>query len=225
VDLSFRAIALTLKSRLHAEVCRALKNVFDRWDRNRNRAGAVCTALTRGDQSTGTGNSETAARPLMLDSGEGELRTRRIHSNNSSPASSQFILKVSPKNNGSQHLVAGTELLAPGATLPKHRHLVQDEILLIQGGTAHVWLGTQERDLRSGGLVFIPANTWISGKNIGATPIELTFVFSAPGFEETMRCNSVPAGETPTAITPEQQKDCAHLGHSESAGRVDHSNE
>ena len=101
----------------------------------------------------------------MLDSDEGELRTRRIHTDSSSPASSQFILKVSPKNNGSQHLVAGTELLAPGATLPKHRHLVQDEILLIQGGTAHVWLGDQERDLHAGGLVFIPANTWISGKN------------------------------------------------------------
>ena len=105
-------------------------------------------------------------RPLMLESDEGELRTRRIHTDSSSPASSQFILKVSPKNNGSQHLVAGTELLAPGATLPKHRHLVQDEILLIQGGTAHVWLGDQERDLHAGGLVFIPANTWISGKNM-----------------------------------------------------------
>ena len=184
-------------------------------------AGLVGTAVSRADQSAGAPSSETTARPLMLDSDEGELRTRRIHTDSSSPASSQFILKVSPKNNGSQHLVAGTELLAPGATLPKHRHLVQDEILLIQGGTAHVWLGDEERDLHAGGLVFIPANTWISGKNIGATPIALTFVFSAPGFEETMRCNSVPAGETPTPITPEQQKDCAHLGHSESAGRLD----
>ena len=184
-------------------------------------AGLVGTAVSHADQSAEAPSSETTARPLMLESDEGELRTRRIHTDSSSPASSQFILKVSPKNNASQHLVAGTELLAPGATLPKHRHLVQDEILLIQGGTAHVWLGDQERDLHTGGLVFIPANTWISGKNIGATPIALTFVFSAPGFEETMRCNSVPAGETPTPITPEQQNDCAHLGHSESAGRLD----
>ena len=131
-----------------------------------------------------------------------------------------FLLKVSPKNNGSRHLVAGTEILAPGATLPKHRHLLQDEILLIQSGTARVWLGEQERDLHAGGLVFIPANTWISGKNIGTEPIALAFVFSEPGFEDTMRCNSVPAGETPTTITPEQQSDCAHLGHSESAGRL-----
>jgi len=157
----------------------------------------------------------------MLDRDEGELRTRRVHTDGSSPASSQFLLKVSPKNNGSEHLVVGTELLAPGAALPKHRHLIQDEILLIQGGTAHMSLGEEERDLHTGGLVFIPANTWISGKNVGDTPITLTFVFSAPGFEETMRCNSVPAGETPTPITPEQQKDCAHLGHSESGGRLD----
>jgi quercetin dioxygenase-like cupin family protein len=184
-------------------------------------AGVVGIAVSRTDQSANARSADATARPLMLDRDEGELRTRRIHTDSSSPASSQFLIKVSPKNNGSQHLVAGSEVLAPGAMLPKHRHLVQDEILLIDGGTAHVWLGDEERDLHAGGLVFIPANTWISGKNIGATPIALTFVFSAPGFEETMRCNSVPAGETPTPITPEQQKDCAHLGHAESAGRLD----
>jgi len=154
-----------------------------------------------------------------LEKNEGELRTGRIHTDASISASSQFILKVSPKNNGSQHLVAGTEELAPGAAIPKHRHLVQDEILLIQSGKAHVWLGDQESDVHAGGLVFIPENTWIGLKNTGTEPIGLTFIFSAPGFEDTMRCNSLPAGETPTKITPEQQKECAHPGHAESAGR------
>src|SRR6185295_15208469 len=110
-------------------------------------AGVVGTAVSQADQSPGARGPDATAQPLMLDSDEGELRTRRIHTDSSSPASSQFILKVSPKNNGSQHLVAGTELLAAGAALPKHRHLVQDVFLLIQGGTAHVWLGDQERDL------------------------------------------------------------------------------
>src|SRR6185369_13389236 len=113
-------------------------------------------------------------RPLLLEKDEGELRTRRIHTDASVPASSQFMLKVSPKNNGSQRLVAGTEVVAPGATLPKHRHLTQDEIVLVHSGNAHVWLGDQERDLHAGGLVFIPANTWVSLKNIGADPINLT---------------------------------------------------
>lgn len=158
-------------------------------------------------------------KPLLLEKNEGELRTRRIHTDASAPASSQFMLKVSPKNNGSQHLVLGTEELAPGAAIPKHKHLVQDEILLIESGTAHIWLGDQEGDVHAGGLAFIPANTWVSLKNTGTEPLSLTFIFSEPGFEDTMRCNSVPAGETPTQITPEQQTECSHLGHAESASR------
>ena len=179
----------------------------------------LCSAFSQSNQLSTAASSETNVKPLILERNEGELRTRRIHSDASVPASSQFMLKVGPKNNGSQHLVAGTEELAQGAAIQKHRHLAQDEIVLIHSGTAHVWLGDQERDLHAGGLVFIPSNTWVSLENIGTEPISLTFIFSAPGFEDTMRCNSVPAGETPTQITPEQQKDCAHLGHAENASR------
>ena len=179
----------------------------------------IGSAFSQSNQSSSVPSSGTTVKPLVLEKNEGELRTRRIHTDASISASSQFVLKVSPKNNGSQHLVAGTEELAPGAAIPKHRHLVQDEILLIQSGKAHVWLGEEESDVHAGGLVFIPENTWISLKNTGTETIGLTFIFSAPGFEDTMRCNSVPAGETPTKITPEQQKECAHLGHAESAGR------
>jgi quercetin dioxygenase-like cupin family protein len=175
--------------------------------------------LSQSNRSIPVPGPEAVAKPLLLEKNEGELRTRRIHTDNTAPASSQFMLKVSPKNNASQHLVAGTEDLAPGAAITKHRHLVQDEIVLIHSGKAHVWLGDQERDLHPGGLVFIPANTWISLKNTGAEPVSLTFVFSAPGFEDTMRCNSVAASETPTQITPEQQEECAQLGHSDRTGK------
>lgn len=177
------------------------------------------SSFSQSDQNSSATNSVIAVKPMILEKNEGELRTRRIHTDGSISASSQFLLKISPKNNGSQHLVAGTEELAAGSAIPKHRHLTQDEILLIENGKAHVWLGDMESDVHAGGLVFIPENTWISLKNTGAEPVGLVFIFSAPGFEDTMRCNSVPAGETPTRITPEQQKECAHLGHAESAER------
>jgi quercetin dioxygenase-like cupin family protein len=180
---------------------------------------ASLCGFSQSNRSIAVPGAEAVAKPLLLEKNEGELRTRRIHTGNTAPPSSQFMLKVSPKNNASQHLVAGTEDLAPGAAITKHRHLVQDEIVLIHSGKAHVWLGDQERDLHAGGLVFIPANTWISLKNTGTEPVSLTFIFSAPGFEDTMRCNSVAASEIPTPITPEQQEECAHLGHSERAGK------
>jgi quercetin dioxygenase-like cupin family protein len=196
-----------MKSRITRSVSIAVALMF----------GGLCSMYSQLNPPSAAPGSETDAKPLLLERNEGELRTRRIHVDQSTTASSQFMLKVSPKNNGSQHLVAGTEEVAPGATLPKHRHLVQDEIVLVHSGTAHVWLGDQERDLQAGGLVFIPANTWVSARNIGNEPVSIMFIFSAPGFEDTMRCNSVPAGQTPTEITPEQQRECAHLGHAENA--------
>ena len=63
--------------------------------------------------------------------------------------------------------------------------------------------------------MFIPSLTWVCLKNTGTKPVSLTFIFSAPGFEDTMRCNSVAAGETPTPITLEQRIACAHEGHAE----------
>ena len=168
-------------------------------------------------QTTAAPAAVDTPKPLILEKGQGELRTRRLHTDKSTVASSQFLLKVSPKNNGSQHLVLGTEELAPKARIAKHKHLAQDEILLIQSGSAHVWLGSLESDVHAGGMVFIPSNTWISLTNTGTEPVGLVFIFSAPGFEETMRCNSVAGNEKPTPLTPEQRKECSHLGHSVSA--------
>ena len=69
--------------------------------------------FSQSNRSIAVPGAEADAKPLLLEKNEGELRTRRIHTDASIPASSQFMLKVSPKNNGSQHLVAGTEELAP----------------------------------------------------------------------------------------------------------------
>lgn len=163
----------------------------------------------------------TTAKALLLERTEGELRVRRIPADSTSVPmsmpSSEFMLKVSPKNNGSQHLVLGTEQLAPGARIRKHKHLGQDEILLIQTGTAHVRVGDLERNVHAGGLVFLPGNTPIELENIGSEPIALVFIFSAPGFEDYMRCSSVPAGQKATVITREELKRCAHEGHVEYA--------
>jgi quercetin dioxygenase-like cupin family protein len=76
------------------------------------------------------------------------------------PASGGFILKVSPKNNGSQHLVMGAEEMSPGDEIPRHKHLGRDEIVFLQTGTLHARLGGQERDLHAGGMALIPAYTW-----------------------------------------------------------------
>jgi quercetin dioxygenase-like cupin family protein len=171
----------------------------------------VCHCHAQSDVSRAPAASSPPARPLLLEKNEGELRTRRPRPK-PSPAS-QFMLKVDPITSGSQHLIVGIEEIAPGAAIPIHKHPTEDEVVLINSGAAHVWLGQQERDLHSGGLVFIPANTWVGLKNTSAEPLSITFIFSAPGFDEFQRCISVPAGQNPKPMTEEELKRCLAPGH------------
>jgi quercetin dioxygenase-like cupin family protein len=166
---------------------------------------AVCVVQTQSAESGSAPPSHP--KPLLLEKDEGERRIWR------EPDHGDFMLKVSPKNNGSQHLVFGTEDMVPGDEFPRHQHLAQDEILWIEKGTLHVHLGDQERDLHAGGMVFIPAHTWVSVKNAGTDTAGVVFAFSAPGFEDYMRCESVLPNEKPAPIPPQRDKECEHLGH------------
>jgi len=176
---------------------------------------ALASVVTVGQPKTV--RTEKTAKPLILEKKEGELRVRRVPADSTSVPmsmpSSEFMLKVSPINNGSKYLVLGTEEIAPGGRIRKHKHLSQDEILLIQTGTARVRVGDLEREVHAGGLVFLPRNMTIELENIGSEPIALVFIFSAPGFEDYMRCVSVPAGQQRTPITREELRRCAHAGH------------
>jgi len=168
---------------------------------------AVCVLQTRSAQSSSATTPQTVAKPLLLEKDEGERRIWR------EPPPGDFILKVSPKNNGSQHLVMGTEDMHPGDEFPMHQHLGQDEILYILKGTVHAHVGSLERELHAGGTVFIPAHTWVNIKNAGTDTASVVFVFSAPGFEDYMRCDSVLPNEKVTPLSPEQMKACEHKGH------------
>jgi len=77
------------------------------------------------------------AKILVLQRDQGEKRIRRPREMMPSPAS-EFVLKVTPENSGSQHLVLGTETIPPGGVIPKHRHLGQDDILFLQAGSTRV---------------------------------------------------------------------------------------
>jgi mannose-6-phosphate isomerase-like protein (cupin superfamily) len=156
---------------------------------------------------------ESSVKAVVLQKEEGELRTRRPREN--FIPGKDFLLKISPKNNGSKHLVLGTEDIPPAGMIRKHRHHGQDEILLIQSGTAHIWLGGKEYDGQAGSVVFIPSETWVSLKNTGKEKLSVLFVFNEPGFEDTMRCGSVPSGQPALPISNDELKACAKLGHVE----------
>jgi mannose-6-phosphate isomerase-like protein (cupin superfamily) len=138
--------------------------------------------------------------PLILEQNEGERRTWRGWPGHPNPGST-FFLKVDPERAGSQHLVFGTEEMAPGDMISTHKHPGSDEILYLQTGTARVHLGDVVRTVHRGATVFIPAGTWISVSSTGKDVLRLVFVFSAPGFENFMRAESVLEGEKNTPVS------------------------
>ena len=155
-----------------------------------------------------------SAKPVVLQKNEGEWRTRRPREGVSSP-STDFLLKIGPKTNGSKHLLLFTEEIRPGATIPRHKHHGEEEILLIQTGGAHVWLGGKEYDAQPGAVVFIPAETWISLKNTGKEDIRLVAVWNEPGFEEMLRCGSVPKGQAAPPLSRDGVGECYNHGDAE----------
>jgi hypothetical protein len=62
------------------------------------------------------------AKTLVLEKNEGEARVRRPLGSLPIPTA-EFILKVTPQNSGSKHLVLGTEDIPPGGEIPRHKHL------------------------------------------------------------------------------------------------------
>jgi quercetin dioxygenase-like cupin family protein len=173
------------------------------------KAVAICAVVLGGVATSApfvTSNQPiTTSRvtPLILEKNEGERRVWRPIEGakgwDAQPA--PFILKVDRRNGGSSHLVFGTEDLPPGASIGRHRHPGADEILLLQNGRARVRLSDMTKEVHGGATVFIPANTWISVTNIGTDAISFVFVFSALGFDDFMRAESVREGEKIKPLT------------------------
>lgn len=161
-----------------------------------------------------TAPQESGAKAVVLQKSEGELRARRPRMGVASPAT-EFLLKIGPRANGSKHLLVMTEEIHPGAAIPKHKHRGEDEILLIQTGSARIWLGDKEYAAQSGALVFIPAGTWVSLKNTGTEDVSLVAIWDGPGFEKMLLCGSVPKGQIAPPLAPEEVGRCYHHGDAE----------
>ena len=171
-------------------------------------AVAICAVLggvARSAPPTTSNEPTSVGRvtPLILEEKEGERRAWRPIEGavgwNAQPG--PFIFKVDRHNGGSSQLVFLTEDIPAAGKIDRHRHPGADEIVFLQNGHARVNLGDKVREAHAGATIFVPANTWIEVTNIGSEAIHGVFVFSAPGFDDFMRAESVPEGQKITPLT------------------------
>jgi mannose-6-phosphate isomerase-like protein (cupin superfamily) len=154
--------------------------------------------------------SSTSPQPLILQEGDGDHLVRRTGPTGGWP----FTIKLDDQQGNTQDFVVLTETMAPGQTIPFHKHDNAEEILIFEEGGATVMVGDKRAVAGPRSIVFIPRDTWISATNTGAKDVHLVAVFSRQGFERYMRAISVKQGQPVTPLSPDELPRLRALGHS-----------
>ena len=152
------------------------------------------------------GTASPGARPAVIQYHEGEKRFLR-------GGTAPLYIKVDPASTGSRRLMLGASDIPPGDGIGLHRHLREDEIIIITRGTARVQLGRDIHTAGPGSAIFIPQGICIAVTNVGTDTVSNFFVFSSPGFEQVLRAISSAPGEPPRTMTPEVRAAAFRQGH------------
>jgi quercetin dioxygenase-like cupin family protein len=168
----------------------------------------LAAGCRRESSSTATVGGLAEPRPAVIGAAEGERRFLR-------GGTAPLLIKVDPVTTGSRRMVLGSSDLPPGDAIRLHRHLREDEIILVIRGTARVQLGNREFTGGPGATVFIPQGTCVAVANVGADTLTNVFIFSSPGFEQVLREVSSPEGAPAKRVSPAEREAAFHRGHAE----------
>ena len=102
------------------------------------------------------------------------------------PCSGEVIIKVDPALTGSA-FAAGTETLLPGAQIPVHRHLHQDEVLFVHKGQGRALLDGRSTTVVPGAMLYAPRQAWHGLRNTGTGNLQISWVAAPPGLEVFFR--------------------------------------
>ncbi|MBI3321904.1 MAG: cupin domain-containing protein [Candidatus Omnitrophica bacterium] len=116
------------------------------------------------------------------------------------PCSGELVITVDPRLTGTP-FAAGTETLLPGAHIPVHRHLRQDEVLFVYKGQGRITLDGRAITVVSGMMLYVPRQTWHGVRNTGTGVLHMTWTVAPPGLEEFFReCSRLGPAAGPGAV-------------------------
>jgi quercetin dioxygenase-like cupin family protein len=130
-----------------------------------------------------TSQGSTPPHPLILQENDGEHLVRRTGPTGGWP----FTIKLDGQNGNTQDFFVFASTMAPGQTIPFHKHDNAEEILFVEEGGATVIVGDQRALTGPRSIVFIPRDTWISATNSSNHDIHELAIFSRHGYEQYMR--------------------------------------
>lgn len=111
----------------------------------------------------------TAAGPQVIRPAEGERRVL--------PDGRSIRLKVGPSATGAGYVFVGTEELPPGSQVPRHRHELDEEVLVVLQGEVTFLLNDSAHVAPAGSVVYLPPRQWIAVENRSPRPAKILFMF------------------------------------------------
>ena len=102
------------------------------------------------------------------------------------PCAGEVTIKVDPQHTGGS-VAVGTETLLPGAEIPMHRHLQEEEILFVHKGQGRAIVNEQSMTVVPGMMVYVPRQAWHSLRNTGTGTLQITWTSAPPGLERFFR--------------------------------------
>jgi len=169
----------------------------------------VTTFMQVGSAEAAASPTHAAPEPMILQEGDGDHLVRRIGPTKDWP----YAIKLDGETAGTEDLVVMTEVMAPGQSIPFHKHDNAEEILFLEEGGATVMVGSKWAVAGPRSIVFIPRDTWISAINNGSRSIHLVAVWSRHGFEQYMRAISARQGDPATPLNADELPKLRAMGH------------
>ena len=102
------------------------------------------------------------------------------------PSPGDVTITVDPRRTGSAFSM-GIETLLPGAEIPLHKHLAQDEVLFVHKGQGRAVLEGRAMTMVPGMMVYVPRQAWHSLRNTGTGLLQIAWTSVPPGIEEFFR--------------------------------------
>ena len=171
----------------------------------RTRTGLVVSLLALAAPSEGqaqiTAELHTASTPQVVRPADGE---RRIL-----PDGRSIRLKVGPSTTGAGYFFVGAEELPPGSRVPRHRHELDEEVLIVQQGEVTFLLNDSAHVAPAGSVVFLPPRNWIAVENRSAAPASIMFVFPRGSVERCFQFVGRSVADSAAGRTPQQTADDA----------------
>ncbi len=115
-----------------------------------------------------------------------------------------ITIKISKAKHGINGISCCVEEQSPGRKMRVHKHLHNDELIIIQQGEGTMTLDESSIEVKAGDMVFVPRDTWHGLDNTGKENLLMVFQYSPAGFEEYFIENGTLVGEPPKIKTEEE---------------------